>query len=429
MSDNNKSSYGISIFLIGVLFFIFGFITWLNGILIPFLQTACELDDVQAYFVTSAFYISYFVMALPSSAILKKVGFKKGMSLGLVIMAIGSVIFIPAALQRNYAFFLSGLFIQGLGLSILQTASNPYVIILGPEESAARRISIMGVANKVAGAIGTYILAAIVLKNIDVINDQLANAVNTAVKSDLLNELASRIISPYVVITIVLIVLALLIRISPLPNIDDEEANPDTKSKEGESSIFSHTYLFLGALAIFIYVGAEVIAVDSIVKYADYLSISHISILGENIEAARLLPGFTLGLMITGYLIGVALIPKVISQENALKLCTILGVLFSIGIITTSGFTSVFFLAALGLANSLMWPAIWPMSMKGLGKHTKTGAALLIMGIAGGGVIPPLYGKLSILSNSQTAYILMIPCYLYILFFATKGHKIGYKES
>ncbi len=418
MQQSSKNSYITSLFLVGCLFFIFGFITWLNGTLIPFLKAACQLNNFQSYFVTFAFFISYFVMAIPSSVILKKTGFKKGMSLGLVAMAVGTILFIPAALQRNYALFLAGLFTQGLGLAILQTAVNPYVTILGPEESAARRISIMGVANKAAGILSPIILASILLSNIDGINDQLKTVTDSAARNQLLDELARRIINPYIVLTITLLVLALLIRISPLPEVDEEEENPDTE-KAGTASIMHHPYLFLGAIAIFFYVGVEVIAGDSIISYGTYLGIP--------IGRAKFFTSLTLGFMVAGYFFGILLTPKIISQETALKICGVLGIIFTVGVLTTSGITSVFFLAALGLAHSIMWPAIWPMSLKGLGKFTKRGAAFLIMGIAGGAVLPLVYGWLGDRSNLQTAYWIMIPCYLYILYFAVSGHKVGYK--
>lgn len=418
MQQGNKNSYATSLFLVGCLFFIFGFITWLNGTLIPFLKAACQLNNFQSYFVTFAFFISYFVMAIPSSVILKKTGFKKGMSLGLVAMAAGTILFIPAAMQRNYALFLAGLFTQGLGLAILQTAVNPYVTILGPEESAARRISIMGVANKAAGILSPIILASILLSNIDGINEQLATATDAAAKDQLLDELARRIINPYIVLTITLLLLALLIRISPLPEVDEEEENPDTE-KAGTASLAQHPYLFLGAIAIFFYVGVEVIAGDSIISYGTYLGIS--------IDTAKFFTSLTLGFMVAGYFLGIILTPKIISQETALKICAVLGITFTIGVLTTSGITSVFFLAALGLAHSIMWPAIWPMSLKGLGKFTKRGAAFLIMGIAGGAIMPLLYGWLGDKSNLQTAYWMMIPCYLYILYFAVSGHRVGYR--
>lgn len=417
MRSDNKQSYVTSLFLVGCLYFIFGFITWLNGTLIPFLKTVCQLSNFQSYFVTFAFFISYFVMAIPSSAILNKTGFKKGMSLGLIVMAIGSLIFIPAAMQRNYMLFLSGLFTQGLGLAILQTAVNPYVTILGPEESAARRISIMGIANKAAGILGPIIIASILLSNIDTINLQVQSTDDAGERAKLLGTLAERIIMPYIVVAASLIILAILIRLSPLPDIDDEEENPD-EDPVRTTKITQHPYLFLGAIAIFFYVGVEVIAGDSIISYGSYLNIP--------IEKAKFFTSLTLGFMVAGYFLGVLLTPNVVSQETALKVCAGLGILFTIGVLLTSGMTSVFFVAALGLAHAIMWPAIWPMSLKGLGKFTKRGAAFLIMGIAGGAILPLAYGKLGDLINLQMAYVIMIPCYLYILYFAVAGHKVGY---
>lgn len=421
MQSNNKNSYATSLFLVGCLFFIFGFITWLNGSLIPFLKLACELTNSQSYLVATAFFASYFVMALPSSMILRKTGFKKGMSLGLVIMAIGAAIFIPAAMQRSYAFFLVGLFTQGLGLTILQTATNPYVTILGPEESAAQRISIMGIANKVAGAIGSILMAGLLLKGILGVQEQLEATADAATKTDLLNELMQRIITPYIAIAISLTVLAVLILLSPLPEVNDEEENPDTDDK-GSSSIWQHKYLFLGMLGIFFYVGAEVIAGDSIIAYGTSMGI------GE--EEAKFFTSFTLGGMLAGYVLGIILTPKYMSQETMLKICAALGIALSICVMVTSGRTSIYCLASLGIANAIMWPAIWPMSLKGLGKFTKTGSALLIMGIIGGAIIPPVFGWLIDKMDSQTsAYIILIPCYLYILYFAVSGHKVGYKEK
>lgn len=418
MQSNNKQSYATSLFLIGCLFFIFGFVTWLNGTLIPFLQTVCELNNFQSYFVTFAFFISYFVMALPSSAILKATGFKNGMSLGLLTMAVGTIIFIPASMQRSFGLFLAGLFTQGLGLSILQTATNPYVTILGPEDSAAKRISIMGIANKAAGILSPIILASILLHNIDDLKKQLPTVIDPAQKEQILSELSSRIINPYITLTVVLIVLAILLRVSPLPEVKEEEENAAMPGEQ-QRSIFSYPYLFLGAFAIFTYVGVEVIAGDTIINYGSFLGIP--------IDQAKFFTSLTLSFMVAGYAIGVALIPKYLTQENALKICAVLGLIFTVGVLLSSGIVSIFFLAALGLAHSLMWPAIWPMSLKGLGRHTKTGSALLIMGIAGGAIVPLIYGQMADVMNNQSAYVVMIPCYLFILFFAFWGHKIGYK--
>jgi len=420
MQTDKKQSYTTSLILVGLLYFIFGFITWLNGTLIPFLKAVCQLNNFQSYFVTFAFFISYFVMALPSSAILNKTGFKKGMSLGLLVMAGGALLFIPAAMQRNYMLFLTGLFTEGLGLAILQTAVNPYVTILGPAESAASRISMMGIANKAAGMILPAIMAGILLSGVDGINEQVNATTDIAQKEQLLNELAQRIINPYIVLAIVLVVLALLIRVSPLPDVNDTEENPDTDDST-HPTIWHHTYLILGALAIFFYVGVEVIAGDSIISYGTSMGIP--------IEEAKWFTSFTLGCMVAGYFAGIILTPRIISQELFLRICTVLGLVLVVGVLTTTGKTSVYFLASLGFAHAIMWPAIWPMSLKGLGKFTKTGSALLIMGIAGGAILPLLYGKMVDISGNRAAYWVMIPCYLYILFFAVAGHKIGYKKK
>lgn len=416
MSQQKKESYFVSLFLIGLLFFIFGFITWLNGTLIPFLKTVCELNNFQASLVTFAFFISYFVMAIPSSAILKKTGFKNGMSLGLVVMAIGCLIFIPAATGRNYTYFLTGLFIQGLGLTILQAASNPYVTIIGPIESAAQRISIMGICNKAAGFLSPIILGTILLSNLDTLNAELENGVNNEA---ILNSLANRIVNPYIVLTCVLLAVAIFIRFSPLPEIKDEE-NDDEIQTGGKRSLFSHTYLFLGALAIFTYVGVEVLAGDYIINYGSYL--------GVPIEYAKYLTSLTLTFMVAGYFMGVILTPKILSQELLLKICLVASLVLVTGVLITDGKVSVVMLSLLGFTHAIMWPAIWPMSIKDLGRHTKTGSALLIMGIAGGAIVPPIYGALGDKTgNLQQAFWIMIPCYLYMLFFAVKGHKIGHK--
>ncbi|MCB0824100.1 MAG: sugar MFS transporter [Bacteroidales bacterium] len=407
------------IIIIGALFFIFGFVTWLNATLIPYLKISCELTSFESYLVAFAFYISYFVMALPSSAVLKKTGFKNGMSVGLITMAIGALIFIPAAYTRTYGLFLAGLFIQGTGLTILQTASNPYVTILGPIESAAKRISIMGVANKFAGILSPIILGAVVLTGIDdlVVELEQMDPIAKAVELDIL---AQKVIMPYLIMAGVLVLLAALVRFSTLPEVEQEEEkreNADNNVKR--TSIWQYPYLLLGVATIFVYVGVEVIAVDTLISYGNYL--------GFDFAEAKFFASFTLGAMIAGYFFGILTIPKFISQQNALKYFAILGVLFSITAIFTSGFTSILMIAALGFANSIMWPAIWPLAIDGLGKFMKTGSAMLIMGIAGGALLPLVYGALADVPSigSQQAYWIMVPCYLFILYFAAAGHKIG----
>ncbi|MCC9167810.1 sugar MFS transporter [Pontibacter harenae] len=413
---DQPSHYMRSILVIGALFFIFGFVTWLNSVLIPYLRIACELNNFESYLVVFAFYISYLVMAVPSSWVLKATGFKKGMSVGLLVMAAGALLFVPAALSRTYWVFLLGLFVQGTGLTILQTASNPYITILGPRESAAKRISVMGICNKIAGSIAPIIMGAVVLTNADELVEQLGS-MDVAQKAAELNALAERVITPYLIIMAALIVLAVLVYFSSLPEVDtDQEDETVAAANTNKKSIFQFPHLLLGAFALFLYVGVEVMAGDTIISYGASQGIA--------LTRAKFFTSFTLGAMIVGYLIGIVAIPRFIKQEKALQVSAVLGVLFAIGAILTSGFTSVLFIALLGLANSLMWPAIWPLAIADLGRFTKIGSSFLIMGIAGGAVLPLAYGYLADTYDPQQAYWLMVPCYLFILYFATAGHKV-----
>jgi glucose/galactose transporter len=413
-----SSNYIFSIVIIGALFFIFGFVTWLNGTLIPFLKISCELgSNTQALLVASAFYISYFFMAQPSAFVLRKTGFKNGMSLGLFIMAIGSLVFIPAAFSRTFWLFLTGLFIQATGLTLLQTAVNPYVTIIGPRDSAAKRISIMGICNKVAGAISPLILGFIVLKNTDQIVETL-KTITGVQRQIILDSLAQRVILPYIVMAIILVGLSVMIRFVHLPEVDTD-TEEDLYATDGtkKTSLWHFPQLILGFIALFGYVGVEVMAGDTIVLYGQSQGIA--------LETARLFTTCTLISMIVGYILGIITIPRIISQSKALAISAILGIVFSIAAILTSGYISVACIALLGLANALMWPAIWPLAIADLGKFTKTGSALLIMGIIGGATIPLLYGGLTdILHNSQQAYWIMVPIYLFILYYAILGYKI-----
>jgi len=400
------------IIVLGILFFIFGFVTWLNGTLIPYLKIACELNNFQSYLVAFAFYISYFLMALPSSWLLEKTGFKKGMMIGLFVMAVGALLFIPAASSRTYYLFLLGLFIIGSGLALLQTASNPYITILGPIESAAKRISIMGICNKIAGTLAPIIMGAIILKDVDkfIVELGVMDAVQKAVKLD---ELAQRVITPYTIMAVVLVILGCMVYFSGIPEIaKEEEVNQGVNSKK---SVWHYPNLVLGVTALFLYVGAEVIAGDTIGNYGHYQ--------GIELSIAKNFTSLTLIAMIIGYVIGIFAIPKFIKQQTALAVSGVLGIIFSLFILIFKGPTSVLFIALLGLANSLMWPAIWPLAIDGLGKFTKIGSALLIMGIAGGALLPLLYGRLADVLDPQKAYLILIPCYLFILYYATMGHK------
>ena len=435
--NENKRQYIFSIVIIGIFFFIFGFVTWLNSVLIPFLKVACEKNNFESYFVAFAFYISYFVMAIPSSFVLRKVGFRNGMSLGLIVMALGALLFIPAAYTRMYGLFLAGLFVQGTGLAILQTASNPYVTILGPIKSAAKRISIMGICNKTAGVISPLILGSIVLSGMDKFDKQYLGALDEIQRNITLNALAGRIIIPYVVMAVVLVLLAILLRYSSLPDIDtDSEEVEDEASRHSRTSVFQFPQLVLGVIAIFVYVGVEVIAVDTIINFGKSQ--------GIGFEQARYFASYTLAAMVIGYIIGIVTIPKYLKQEVVLAISALFGIIFvicsilavntpcqstmllhfgSVSLSLPFDF-SVFFIALLGLSNAIMWPAIWPLAIDGLGKFTKIGSSLLIMAIAGGALLPLAYGRLADMFSPVSAYWITVPCYAYILYYAVKGHKM-----
>ena len=425
MTVPKKQSNLLPMVMICALFFIFGFVTWANGPLIPFFKLSFGLTDSQAFLVTFSSYMAYFFLALPSSWILKKTGFKNGLILGMFGLCAGSLLFIPAAKANSFPLFLTGIFVQGSSMALLQTAANPYLTIIGPLESAARRISFAGICNKPAGIIVPLIMGTLFLKNVSVLEKQI-EAASGAEKEQLLQEILSRVNTPYIALAIIFFLFALLIKFTHLPEVQVEEDVVDETSGEviHHKSIFQFPHLFLGAFCIFVYVAAEVMAGDIIGVYGKSLGISA--------DIAKFFTSLTLGGMLLGYIIGIVTIPKYLSQQKALRICALLGIAFSIAAYLSSGYVAVTFIALLGLANSLMWPAIFPLGISHLGKFTKTGSAIMIMGIAGGAIWPMLYAYLkdNLQLDFQLAYfIAVLPCYLYILYFAISGHKAGLKKK
>lgn len=422
----------VPILILGFLFFVFGFVTWLNGPLIPFLRIACELNDFEASFAPFAFYVSYFVMALPSSMVLRRTGMKNGMVLGLVVMAVGGFGFIPAAETRSAGLFLFSQFVIGTGLALLQTASNPYITVIGPIESAAKRIGIMGICNKTGGIIAPLVLAPLILVNADQLKLDLAT-VEGAARAAMLDERAALVVKPYVVLALSLLAAAVFIRFMPLPPIKEEVEHTGSGG-----SVFKHPQLILGVVALFVYVWAEVLAGDSMPVYAERL--------GTPLDVAKLLTSLTLVAMLVGYLLGIAFIPRYISQAKALALSALVGLVITVGITmvdpasTARAFVfndslefreadlpvSVILVAMLGLANAMMWPAIWPLAVDGIGPALKTGSALLIMAILGGALAMPVWAAMShdrSVDHSQNAYLLLLPFYLFIGWYAMAGHR------
>jgi len=426
VSSLSKNQTRMSIAIVAVMFFIFGFVSWINAILIPYFKIGCELNNFQAYLVTFAFYISYFLISVPASFLIQKVGFKKGIMYGFWIMSVGAFIFIPAAYSRTYSIFLMGLFTLGAGLAILQTAANPYITILGPKERAAQRISMMGICNKAAGILAPLIFAAVVLRVTDSDLFQNLGNMNETEKAIALDELIQRVIKPYFIVGIVLFLLGLGVRFSPLPEIDtDSDSVEVADNKTSKTSIFQFPHLILGAVAIFMHVGTQVIAIDTIIGYAGSMNIQLLE--------AKVFPSFTLAATICGYVFGIILIPKSISQVNALRFCTLLGLVLTLLIIYAKGEVnflglkvdiSIWFLVMLGLANSLIWAGIWPLALDGLGKFTKLGASILIMMLCGNAIMPLVYGYFADVYSVRLAYWVLFPCYIYLVFYAIKGHKI-----
>lgn len=416
----------ISIAIIGLMFFIFGFTTWINAILIPYFKISCELNNVQSLLVAFAFYIAYFIMAIPAAHLLEKFGFKKGIMIGFSIMALGALIFVPAALTRIYGVFLIGLFSIGTGLAILQPAANTYITMIGSHERAAQRMSIMGVCNKTAGIIAPLLLAAAILRPTDTELFSHIPFMDEAAKEAALNELIRRVIVPYAGMAVVLFGIGLMIRYSILPEIDTNNENADVaNANSGKKSIIAFPYLILGAVAIFLHVGSQVTGINTVIGYAQSL--------GLPLSEAKVFPSYILGITMFGFLLGIVLIPKFINHLKVLRICTtsaiVLTLLFFLvrGQVAFLGHTtnlSIWLLVILGLSNSLMWSTIWPLALNGLGRFTKMGGSILIMGLCGSAIVPLIYGYFADLYDTHTAYWVLLPCYIYLVYYAYYGYRV-----
>lgn len=411
----------ISIGIIGTMFFVFGFVSWVNAILIPYFKIACELTNFQSYLVAFAFYISYLVMSMPSSYLLKRVGYKRGITIGFWIMAVGALLFVPAAYGRTYAIFLLGLFTLGSGLAVLQTVANLYITMIGEKERAAQRISIMGICNKGAGILAPLAFSWAILRPTDNELFKQIPLMDEVTRAQTLDELILRVVVPYIVVAAVLFLIGLFVKYSPLPEIENREEDKDAKSKSG---VFQFPNLVLGAVAIFLHVGTQVIAIDTIINYAGAMGLSLLE--------AKALPSYVLTATIIGYLLGITLIPALISQKRMLQICSIVGLILSLLVCLVSYQVnwlghhldvSIWFLAMIGVPNALIWAGIWPLALDGLGKYAKQGSALLIMGLCGNAILPMIYGLVADSHDVKTAYWVLVPCFLYIVFYAFIGHR------
>ena len=425
-----------SMIILAVLFFIFGLVSWVNTILIPYFQLTLQLSNFQSYLVTFAFYIAYLLMAIPSSFLLNKVGYKRGMMFGLWCMAIGALLFVPAAYWRIYQLFLLGLFLLGVGLAILQSAANPYVTIVGPIESAAKRMSIVGTGNKLAGVIANLIFATVVIRESDkvLMREIEAGSYSGEALENALDVLIRGVMTPYLVLAVTLFILGIMIRYSVLPEIDPKVVNKRSAEDENShKSIFQYPGLILGVVAMFFHIGTQMIALGTSIQYAGTM--------GESLAGpAKNIPSYTMFLTFIGYFLGIALIPKYLKQRNALLICSTINLIFSVLIITTSGTVnflgmttdiSIWYLVMMGLPNALLYAGIWPLAINGLGKYTNLGSAFLVMALSGSAIMPIVYNSfvevnahLSTFEAMKTAYWILIPCFAYIVWYAVQGHRI-----
>lgn len=429
---NNSKNYVISLILLGALFFIFGLVSWVNSILVPYFKITCELNsEVQGYLANFAFYIAYFVMAIPGSILLNRFGFKNGVKYGLWVLGAGALMFIPAAYARTYNMFLIALFIMGTGLAILQTAANPFITIIGPIESAASRISMMGICNKFAGIISPFLFAYLVIKPNDQIIMELVshNLLSDTAKEAALNELISGVIPPYLCLGILLFIFGIVFKRSSIPDINPEKEREEERPIDNErGSVFAYPYLILGAIALMFHVGSQVISINTIIGYAESMDISLLD--------AKIFPSATLACILIGYVAGVILIPKYLTQQQVLAAATITGLILSLCVIFVSGEVeilglrtdiSIWFLVLLGIPNSVIYAGIWPLAIHDLGRYTSIGSSLLVMGLCGNAILPLIYGYVADWTgNLRIAYWVLVPCFVYMIFYALYGYGINY---
>ena len=417
----NKLQYYLSLSMLGCLFFVFGLVSWVNSILIPYFKVVCDLQSgLQAYLVTFAFYIAYLVMTVPASFLLKKVGYKRGAQIGLWIMALGALMFWPAALTRTYAMFLAALFVIGTSLAILQSVANPFVTIIGPHESAAKRISVMGICNKLAGIIAPLLFAAVVIRPGDKeIMSAIEHGVLLGEARDLaLDQLVKGLIPPYVILAAILFVFGFIFYNSPIKDINPDSDNKTTAGVADRTSVWSYPYLVLGVIALFCHLGSQQISVATIIEYAQSL--------GLGLESAKVFPSYTLACILGGYLLGVIFIPKYVTQQKALVICTVTGLVLSVLVLLLPIKASIWCLVLLGVPNSLIYAGIWPLAIRGLGKWTTLGSSLLVMALCGNAVLSLLYGLMTDYMSLQSSYWLLLPCFAFMIYYAVWGYRIEY---
>lgn len=401
MQNEQSKNYALPLAFVGLMFFSVGFALGINSFLIPVLKETLQLPSGAAYSLLAATFIPFLLFGYPASRTIAAIGYKRTMSVSFLIFAVAFVLFVLSARFESFALFLVASFVSGAGNAYLQASVNPYVTILGPIRSAARRISIMGICNKLAWPVAPVFFAAVVP---DASHVKIAD-----------------LYLPFYIIIGAFVLLGILSLLAPLPEVkaagEDAESEDDCPYAANKTSILQFPHLLLGVLTLFIYVGVETLSLSTAVDYAKTLQL-------DNPDLYAWIPSIG---MVVGYICGIIFIPKYLSQDAAMRICACIGVVGSLLIVLLPAQISIWAIFPMALGCSLMWPALWPLAMADLGKFTKTGSALLTMAIAGGAVIPTIFGLLQgkgDMAEAQGAYWLAVPCFLFILYYGIAGYKI-----
>lgn len=402
--SSNKNKTLIPLAFIGIMFFAIGFALGINSLLVPVLQSSLEISNAASYLIIAATFIPFLIFGYPAGLTIKAIGYKKTMSLSFFIFAVAFYLFILSANGGSFTLFLLASFVSGAANAYLQASVNPYITILGPLESAAKRISIMGICNKLAWPIPSIFIVWLIGKDVSSIG-------------------ISDLESPFMIIILAFVILGIMAFFAPLPEVkaEGEDASPDESADgscpSGKTSVFQFPHLLLGCVALFLYVGVETVSLGTLVDYANSLGLPNAA------NYAWIAP---IGIVI-GYICGIIFIPRYINQATALKICSVIAILGSILVVITPSDISIYFVSLMALGCSLMWPALWPLAIADLGRFTKSGSSLLIMAMFGGAVIPTVYGWLKDSYSAQQAYWLCLPCFLFILYYGMYGCKIRTK--
>ncbi len=398
MQNKPSSNFALPLAFVGLMFFTLGFALGINSFLIPTLREALQLSSGVAYLLLAATFIPFILFGIPASKTIAAIGYKKTMAFSFLIFAVAFILFVVSAKSENFWVFLLASFVSGAGNAYLQASVNPYVTILGPMKSAARRISMMGICNKLAWPVAPLFFALIVPDP-----DKVAVA---------------DLYLPFYIIIGIFVLLGVIALLAPLPEVkaagEDDTEEDNCPYASGKTSIWQFPHLLLGVLTLFIYVGVETLALSTAVDYATAMHL-------PDADLYAWIPSVG---MVVGYVAGILFIPKYLSQDAAMRLCASIGVIGSLLVVLFPPVFSIWFIFFMALGCSLLWPALWPLAMADLGKFTKQGSALLTMAIAGGAVIPTIFGLLKDKIGMQGAYWLAVPCFLFILYYGIAGYKI-----